>query len=95
MEYIPQAGVGAVLVALTLLLQCAGMGALIHWASAHFARTLNRIGPMGAAMLMVRFTSAIVVLHLLQILLWPVFIVGTALHLGNLRSTSQRPITQR
>ena len=49
------------------------MGALIHWARAYFARTLNRLGPVGAAMLMVRFTSAIVVLHLLQILLWTGF----------------------
>jgi voltage-gated potassium channel len=79
MEYIPQAGAGVVLVALTLSLQCAGMGALIHWASAHFARTLKRIGPVGAAMLMVRFTSAIVVLHLLQILLWAGFYRGNCI----------------
>ena len=73
MESIPQAGIGAVLVALTISLQCAGMGALIHWARAYFARTLNRLGPVGSAMLMVRFTGAIVVLHLLQILLWAGF----------------------
>ena len=73
MESISRAVAGAVLVALTLALQCAGMAALIHWARSYFARSVYRIGPVRAAVLMVRFTSVIVVLHLLQILLWAGF----------------------
>jgi hypothetical protein len=73
MELISRAGAGAVLVALTLSLQCAGMAVLIHWARAYFARNKYRRGPVHAAVLMTRFTSVIVVLHLLQILLWAGF----------------------
>lgn len=73
MEFISPAGAGAVLVALTLLLQCAGMAALIHWARGYFARTIYGLGPLGAAMVMARFTGVIVALHLLQILLWASF----------------------
>jgi hypothetical protein len=73
MQFISQAGTGVVLVAFTLFIQCAGMAALIHWARAYFARSMCSIGPSRAALLMVRFTSVIVVLHLLQILLWAGF----------------------
>jgi hypothetical protein len=73
MEFISVAGAGAVLVALTLSLQCAGMAALIHWARAYFARSMYGIGAMHAAVLMMRATSVIVVLHLLQILDWAGF----------------------
>jgi voltage-gated potassium channel len=73
MEFISVAGAGAVLVALTLSLQCAGMAALIHWARAYFARSMYGIGAMHAAVLMMRATSVIVVLHLLQILVWAGF----------------------
>jgi len=68
MEFISVAGAGAVLVALTLSLQCAGRAALIHWARAYFARSMYGIGAMHAAVPMMRATSVIVVLHLLQIL---------------------------
>ena len=73
MESLYRAAAGAVIVTLTLSLQCAGMGALIYWARAYFARSIYRLGPVPSAMLMVRFTSVIVVLHLLQILLWAAF----------------------
>jgi hypothetical protein len=46
------------------------MAALIASAKAYFARSIHAIGLVHAAMLMVRFTTAIIVLHLLQILLW-------------------------
>ena len=70
MESISHVGAGVVLVALTLLLQCAGMAALIHWARGYFARSMCSLGPFRAAVLMARFTSVIVALHLMQILLW-------------------------
>src|SRR5262249_34781600 len=73
MQFISQAGACVVLVALTLFIQCTGMAALIHWAKAYFARSMYSIGPSGAAVIMVRFTSVIVILHLLQILLWAGF----------------------
>lgn len=73
MESISHAGASAVLVALTLLVQSAGMAVLIHWARGYFARNMYGLGLYRAAVLMARFTSVIVVLHLLQILLWAGF----------------------
>src|SRR5437899_6805537 len=73
MDFVRQAGTSAVLVALTLSIQCAGMAALIHWVRAYFARGIYRLGPVGSAILMVRLTSVIIALHLLQILLWAGF----------------------
>ena len=49
------------------------MAALIHWAKSHFARATPRLGLLHSAVLLVRFTSVILVLHILQILLWAGF----------------------
>jgi hypothetical protein len=49
------------------------MAALIHWARAQFARGLYRLGPWRSGTLIVRFTSIIIILHGLQILLWAWF----------------------
>ncbi|HXZ81250.1 MAG TPA: ion channel [Terriglobales bacterium] len=68
-----QAIAAVILVTATLLLQCAGMGVLIHWARASIARGLNGLGPWRASLLMIRFTTAIVILHILQIVLWAAF----------------------
>lgn len=73
MAFFHEAGVVTVLVVLTLFLQCAGMAALIHWARPRFARRLYRLGPWRSGTLIVRFTSLIIVLHGLQILLWACF----------------------
>ena len=73
MAFAGQLSVGAVLVGLTLLLQCAGMATLIRWIRAHQAAPTYRFGPFRSGMLMVRFTSVIFVLHLLQILVWAGF----------------------
>lgn len=62
-----------VLVTLTLIMQCAGMAALIEWARSHLARGVHRLGAIGAALLMVRFTGIIVCLHVSEILLWAGF----------------------
>ena len=63
----------AVLVGLTLLLQSAGMAALILWFKAHHARAMYRLGAFRSGLLLVRFTSVFFVLHWLQILVWAGF----------------------
>ncbi len=73
MALVCQASAAAALIALTLALQSAGMAALIVWARAHIERGMYRLGLVGAAALMVRFTSLIFALHILQILLWAGF----------------------
>lgn len=64
---------GAALVILTLAMQSAGMAALIEWARAHVTRGIHRLGTVGAAFLVVQFTSLIVCLHVSEILLWASF----------------------
>ena len=73
MVFVTQTCAAAVLVALTLLFQSAGMAALIHWVRSYLERGMYRFGVFRSAVLMVRFTSAIIALHLLQILLWAGF----------------------
>jgi hypothetical protein len=73
MGLLHQAGAAIVLVTLTLAVQCAGMAALIDWVLGHFGRDAYRLGPVHSAALIVRFTSVMIVLHILQILLWAGF----------------------
>ena len=73
MAFVTQASSAAVLVALTLLFQCAGMAALIRWVRTYLERGMYRFGVFRSAILVVRFTSVIIALHLLQILLWAGF----------------------
>lgn len=73
MAFAPQAGAAAVLVILSLLVQTAGMAWLIYWARTCLARGASTFGPLRSAVLLVRFASAIIVLHISQILLWTVF----------------------
>src|SRR6266545_2751487 len=70
MELTRQAGVAVILVTGTLWLQSAGMAFLIHWARTFIARGIRGLGPWMSVALMIRFTTAMVVLHILQILLW-------------------------
>jgi hypothetical protein len=63
----------AVLITLTLVLQSAGIAALIQWARAHLPRAIHRLGPWRSGVLMVRLTTLIVCLHMLEILLWALF----------------------
>ena len=70
MVFAHQAFTTIVLVTLTLVLQSAGMAALIEWARAHLPRAVHRFGPWRSGMLMVRLTTLIVCLHMLEILLW-------------------------
>lgn len=73
MGFASQASVAVFLVTVTLLFQCAGMAVLIHWARACIARGIKGLGPVRSAVLMVRFTTAMIILHILQIVLWTAF----------------------
>jgi voltage-gated potassium channel len=70
MEFTRQAGVAVILITATLWLQSAGMAFLIHWARSFIARGIRGLGPWTSVDLMIRFATAMVVLHVLQILLW-------------------------
>ena len=73
MEFLSQALAATILSTLTLAIECAGMAVLIHWVRAYFARGIKPQRLWHTALLMIRFTSTTVVLHLLQILLWTAF----------------------
>ena len=73
MDFARQASAAVFLVTLTLLLQCAGMAVLIHCARAHIATGIKGLSPVRSAVLMVRFTTLIIVLHILQTLIWAAF----------------------
>jgi hypothetical protein len=73
MAVVYRTGAAAVLVTLTLIFQSAGMAALIHWLRVPLARGMYRLGPVRSSVLMIRFTGAIIALHLIQILLWAGF----------------------
>ena len=73
MVFVHQACTAIVLVTLTLALQSAGMAGLIEWARSHLPKALSRHDRVRSTVLMVRLTSLIVCLHLLEILLWAWF----------------------
>jgi voltage-gated potassium channel len=73
MIFVREASAAVVLVTLTLSLQCTGMAALISWGRTSFAPDVQRLGPIRSAVLMVRFITAFIVLHIFEILLWAAF----------------------
>jgi voltage-gated potassium channel len=73
MGFVGQTSAAAMLVALTLSFQSAGMAALIHWVRNDIEQGIRRFGTFRSGVLMVRFTSVIIGLHLLQVLLWAGF----------------------
>jgi len=73
MTFVHQGFVTIILVTLTLILQSAGMATLIQWLKAHFPKGIQHLGLFWSAVLMVRFTSLLVCLHISQILLWASF----------------------
>jgi voltage-gated potassium channel len=73
MTLVHQTYAAIILITLTLVLQCAGMAALIHWTRAQLSKGIHRFGYVRAAVLMVRLTHAIFCLHVLEILLWAAF----------------------
>src|SRR3984893_12687810 len=73
MIFVREASAAVALVTLTLLLQCAGIAALISWGRTSLAPEVHWLGPIRAAMLMLRFITAFIVLHMFEILLWSGF----------------------
>ena len=73
MDFLRQAGAAAILVTLTVCVQCGGMAALIDWGIAHVTRDRHRLGPVRSTGLMVRLTGVMFTLHMSQILLWAAF----------------------
>src|SRR5215469_15573321 len=73
MAFLQETSAVTVLVVLTLCLQWNGMAALVHWVRAQLTRGVYRLGAWRSGMVIVRFTSIIIVLHGLQILLWASF----------------------
>jgi voltage-gated potassium channel len=73
MFFVHQACPTIVLITLTLVLQSAGMAVLIEWAKARLPRALHRFGPWRSGVLMVRLTTLLICLHMLEIVLWALF----------------------
>ncbi len=72
MEFVRPAIAAAVLVVLSLWIQCAGMAALINWGLAYFARG-PRLSLLHSTVLIFRVTSLMIALHIVQILVWASF----------------------
>jgi NO-binding membrane sensor protein with MHYT domain len=70
MSFFQEFGTAALLVIATLGLQCAGIAALILWVRKALAGDIRRFGPFRSAVLVVRLTVAIIVMHGLLILFW-------------------------
>jgi len=73
MNFVREGGAAVVLATLTLSLQCAGIAAVIAWARPSFAPAVLRLGAIRSAMLMMRLMTALICLHVLEILLWTAF----------------------
>jgi len=70
MTFVNQVVVAIVLVTATLVMQCAGMAVLIHWAKVSIERGLKTLSAWRASLLMIRFTTALIILHFAEILFW-------------------------
>jgi voltage-gated potassium channel len=73
MGFAHQAGAAAILVALTLCVQCAGMGFIIHRTRILIEGRTRKLSAWQAAVLMVRFAAAMTVLQILETLVWACF----------------------
>src|ERR1700730_17385938 len=72
MTLIPQAAAAVLLLILTLCLQCAGVAVLIEWLRSVNAKVAKFV-PIRSAVLVVKSTISIIILHGLVILLWASF----------------------
>jgi len=72
MEFVRPTIAAAVLVALSLWIQCAGMATLINLGLAYLAHK-QRLSLVHSTVLIVRVTSLMIGLHLAQILVWAAF----------------------
>jgi hypothetical protein len=72
-DFCRQLVAAVVLIPLTLFTQSAGMAGLILWSRAYFAKNTGRLGLRHCAEIVVRVTTAVIVLHIVEILLWTGF----------------------
>jgi hypothetical protein len=70
MTFSPKIATGALLVGLTLIIQCAWIAILIVWGRTHLGHEQRRLGPARAAWMMVWIIADMVVLHVVEILVW-------------------------
>jgi voltage-gated potassium channel len=70
MILIREIGIAAGIVIITLWLQSAGLAALIHWVRHALASNAHRLGPLRSAVLVVRLTAAVILLHAVLVLFW-------------------------
>jgi voltage-gated potassium channel len=70
MSYAYRACAALLLVILTLCLQCAGLAVLITWLRRAVASGIHKLSPFNSAALVMQSTSAVILLHALQILMW-------------------------
>jgi hypothetical protein len=63
MTFARQACTAVFLVTLTLWIQCAGIAVLIYMARASIERGVARLSPLHGAILMIRFSILVIVLH--------------------------------
>jgi voltage-gated potassium channel len=82
----------AVLILLTLWLQCGGIAMLITWFRGSVAGDTDKFGLFRTAVLIVRFTTAVVVLHLIEALVWPIFYRWFCYRHGKQHFTSQQAV---
>lgn len=70
MALIREIGIAVCIVIITLWLQSAGLAALVHWVRHALASDAHRLGPFRSAVLVVRLTATVIVLHGVLILFW-------------------------
>jgi len=70
MSLLREIGIAVRMVIVTLWLQSVGLAVLILWIRRAVAGDLHRLGPFRSAALVVRLTSAVIVLHGVLILFW-------------------------
>ncbi len=73
MTFARQAGIAVFLVTLTLWIQCVGIALLIRYARSSIERGVAQLSSLHAAILMIRFSILVIVLHFLQIFIWSMF----------------------
>ena len=72
-DFCRQLAAAMILIPFTLFTQSAGMAGVILWTRAYFARNTGKLGLRHCAEILVRVTTAMIVLHIIEILLWTGF----------------------
>jgi len=73
MNFVREDSMIIALITFTLILQCVGIAVLIHWIKAQFPNGIQQLRLFRSILLVVRFTSLLVCLHMLEIFLWASF----------------------